>query len=51
MAGVVKHPENGKKLDISHDTNKFSGINDSSVILYPVDGYGEPNLIRQLIQI
>ena len=51
MAGAVKHPEKGKKLDISHDTNKFSGINDSSVILYPVDGYGDPNLIRQLIQI
>ena len=51
MAGAIKHPEIGKKLDISADTNKFSGLTDSSVILYPTNGYGDPNTIRQIIQI
>jgi len=51
IAGAIQHPEKGKKLDLSEDTNKQAGINDSSVSLYPVDGYGDPTLIRQLIQI
>ena len=51
VAGAIKHPDKGKKFDISQDTNKESGIEDSSVVLYPVDGYGNPDLIRQLIKI
>jgi len=51
IAGAVTHPEKGRKLDLSEDTNKNSGLTDSSVVCYPVDGYGDPTLIRQLIQI
>jgi len=51
IAGAVTHPEKGTKLDLSEDTNKNSGLTDSSVVMYPVDGYGEPGLIRQLIQL
>ena len=50
MAGAIKHPDFGKKLDISLETNKYAGINDSSVILYPTNGYGDPNMIRSIIQ-
>jgi glycosyltransferase involved in cell wall biosynthesis len=51
MAGAIKHPETGKRLDLSQDTNNKVGINDSSVILYPVDGYGNPNVLRQIINL
>jgi glycosyltransferase involved in cell wall biosynthesis len=51
LAGAIQHPEKGKKLDLSEDTNKNGGITDSSVVLYPVDGYGDSTIIRQLIQI
>jgi hypothetical protein len=50
IAGAVQHPEKGTKLDLSEDTNKQAGITDSSVILYPVDGYGDSTLIRQMIK-
>jgi glycosyltransferase involved in cell wall biosynthesis len=50
IGGAVKHPESGQRFDLSEDTNKQAGITDSSVTLYPVDGYGNPDLIRQLIQ-
>ena len=40
VAGAIKHPEKGKRLDISSETNKLAGIEDSSVFLYCVDGYG-----------
>lgn len=51
LGGAVKHPEAGQRFDLSADTDKQAGIQDSSVTLYPTDGYGNPDLIRQLIQI
>ena len=51
LGGAVKHPEAGQRFDLSEDTNRQAGIQDSSVMLYPTDGYGNPDLIRQLIQI
>jgi glycosyltransferase involved in cell wall biosynthesis len=49
IAGAINHPEQGKRFDISADTNTNTGLTDASVFLYPVDGYGNPDLIRQLI--
>ena len=51
IGGAVKHPDEGKRMDLSEDTNKTTGLTDSSVILYPVSGYGNPNILRQLIEI
>jgi glycosyltransferase involved in cell wall biosynthesis len=49
MAGAIKHPEKGKKLDLSQSTNTLTGIDDSYVILYPQDGYGNPDMLRQIL--
>ena len=51
IAGAINHPEKGKRFDISADTNTNTGLTDASVFLYPVDGYGDADLIRQLIDI
>ena len=51
IAGAINHPDKDKKFDISQDTNVNTGLKDSLVTIYPVDGYGDPNIIRQLIQI
>ena len=51
LAGAIKHPDKGKRFDISDDTNTQAGIDDSSVILYPTDGYGNPDLIRSIIKL
>jgi len=40
IGGAVKHPEEGKRLDLSESTNQNAGISDSSVLMYPVTGYG-----------
>ena len=50
IAGAVQHPEKGQRFDLSEDTNKNAGIEDSSILLYPVDGYGDAELIRQMIK-
>jgi glycosyltransferase involved in cell wall biosynthesis len=51
IAGAISHPEKGQRFDLSGDTNKNTGLEDSSVFLYPVDGYGDADLIRQLIEL
>ena len=50
IAGAINHPEQGKRLDLSADTNTNAGITDSSVVVYPSNGYGDADLIRQLIE-
>ena len=50
MAGAIKHPEKGKGVNISEAINKDAGIEDSSVMLYPVDAYGDPKTLRELIK-
>jgi hypothetical protein len=51
VGGSIKHPEAGKRLDLSKSTNDQTGLEDSSVILYPVNEYGGPDVLRQLIKI
>jgi len=51
IGGAIQHPEAGKRFDLSQDTNVNAGLTDSSVILYPVNGYGDPTLLRSLIQV
>jgi glycosyltransferase involved in cell wall biosynthesis len=50
IAGAINHPEKGKRFDLSADTNQNTGLTDTSVFLYPVDGYGDANLIRYMIE-
>ena len=50
LGGAIQHPEEGKRLDISEDTNNIQGITDSSVFIYPINGYGSPEIVRQMIQ-
>ena len=51
LGGAIQHPEAGSRLDICGDTNKILGIEDSYVYIYPINGYGSPEIVRQLIQI
>ena len=51
MAGAIKHPDKGKRLDLSPSTNKEAEIEDSSVILYPTDGYGDSRTLREILNI
>jgi len=51
IGGSIKHPEAGKRLDISADTNKSAGIEDASVIIYPANDYGGPDMLKQVIEI
>jgi glycosyltransferase involved in cell wall biosynthesis len=51
IGGAITHPDKGKRFDLNSDTNNQAGINDASVYLYPTDGYGSPELIRQMMEL
>jgi glycosyltransferase involved in cell wall biosynthesis len=51
IGAAVNHPDLGKRFDISQDTNEITGITDASVFIYPNNGYGDAQLIRNLIKI
>jgi glycosyltransferase involved in cell wall biosynthesis len=50
IAGAIKHPDKGKLFDLSQNINQETGLTDSNVKLYPVDGYGNIELVRQIIR-
>ena len=51
VGGAINHPELGKRFDLSQDTNQNAGISDASVVMYPVNGYGDRNLLFQLLEL
>lgn len=51
MGAAINHPDQGKHLDISQDTGRVAGIPDASVFIYPTNGYGTQESVRQMIDI
>ena len=51
IGGAIKHPEQGRIFDISEDIQKETGVEDASVRVYPVDGYGNPQQLREVIEL
>ena len=49
LGAAINHPESGNVLDVSADTNNIIGIQDAFVLIYPNNGYGSPEIIRQLM--
>ncbi len=50
VGAAVTHPEVGKILDMSDAVNNETGLTDSSVRIYPYNGYGDSRLVRQLME-
>ena len=51
LGAAIKHPENGNAVDLSESIRKDFNIPDASVKIYPSDGYGNLDVIRNLINI
>jgi glycosyltransferase involved in cell wall biosynthesis len=49
VGAAINHPEAGKILDVSDDIKQNYGIPDANVKILPWNGYGNADLIRQLI--
>jgi len=51
LGAAIKHPDQGKIFDLSEESKKEAGVEDAYVKLYPYSGYGDPNILMQLIEI
>ena len=51
VAGAINHPEQGKKIDLSESIQQQTQVEDAIVYQYPVNGYGDSNILRQLLKI
>ena len=49
VGGAIKHPDEGKFVDMNESVRKETGVKDASLKIIPVSGYGSPELLRHLI--
>ena len=49
LGAAVEHPEKGKEIDLGDDARKVSGVYDASLKIIPWSGYGDANILRELI--
>ena len=47
--GAIKHPEKGKIVDMNKTIAEETGVKDANLRIYPIDGYGSQDLIRDLL--
>jgi len=51
VGGAIKHPEQGKVVNMDESIQKETGVKDAKLTIYPVDGYGNNELLRQIVSI
>ena len=51
IGGAIKHPENGKRVDMNQVLREETGVEDAKLTIYPSDGYGNPELLRNILSI
>jgi len=51
MAGAIKHPDEGKIVDMAEAVKNENGIENPYLKVYPISGYGNPDILRQVIDI
>ena len=51
LGAALKHPDEGKVFDVSSDVQVRSGVEDASVKIYASSGYGNPEILRELIHL
>jgi glycosyltransferase involved in cell wall biosynthesis len=49
LGAAVNHPDKGKEIDLGEDARRISGVDDASLKIIPWSGYGDANILRELI--
>lgn len=50
IAGAISHPDKGKVINMDAATEQLTGIKGAKVTLYPVDGYGNEDILFSVIE-
>lgn len=51
LGAALSHPEFGKAFDLSDDVKKITGVQDANVKVIAYNGYGDADVLRQLIMV
>ncbi len=51
VGGAIKHPEEGKVVDMNDSIREETGVEDAYLKIYPISGYGNQELLRQIMNI
>ena len=51
LGGAVKHPEHGKIVDMCQAVQNEYGVRGAYLKIYPITGYGNPNILREVMEI
>ena len=51
LGAAIKHPDEGKVFDMNETIRKETGVKDAYLKIYPSSGYGNPDVIRHLIDV
>jgi len=51
LGGAVKHPEQGKVIDMSQAVKNDYGIEDAYLKIYPISGYGYGDVLREILDL
>ena len=49
VGGAIKHPEDGKIVDMNDAVRQDLGIKDANLKIYPVSGYGNEEIVRYML--
>tara|TARA_B100000902_G_scaffold398786_1_gene466880 strand:+ start:181 stop:1566 length:1386 start_codon:yes stop_codon:yes gene_type:complete len=49
VGGAIKHPDEGKIINMNDSVRSVTNIKDANLTIYPVSGYGNQPLLRELI--
>ena len=49
IGGAIKHPEAGKVVDMNESIREETGVEDAELMIYPTSGYGNQEMVRDLI--
>jgi|TARA_R100000995_G_scaffold74025_1_gene42943 glycosyltransferase involved in cell wall biosynthesis len=49
IGGAITHPDVGKIINMNDSVRKDTGIEDANLTIYPTNGYGSQELVRELM--
>jgi glycosyltransferase involved in cell wall biosynthesis len=49
VGGAIKHPEEGKIVNMDESIRKETGVADAKLTIYPISGYGSQEIVRELM--
>ncbi len=49
LGGAIKHPDAGKVINMNDATKQTTGVDDASLTIYPTDGYGSQEIVREIM--